>query len=305
MRLQYYEPTAQWYPEPRLSGSYQFHKIWRAKASFGVNHQFLNEIIELDLESLGGSTPIWVLANGEEVSLPSSREYNFGLIGQKNAWLIDLEFYHKRVSNLSSLELLTRNVGQTMFNVADSRSIGMDLLLKRRWGPVRSWIIYTLSRVEARFPEIGNGFSPADNDQRHQLKWVGTYEKNSWLLSLGWQFRSGARFTEVDNIDEPPGEEFSNAFEIDFSRGINTGTLPNYHRLDFSVFYSWGKQSKGLFGKIGLSALNIYGRENPLSISYVPFPDFTEEGEEIIVWREIEKFGLGFTPNLSLSIRWR
>ncbi|MEM9260218.1 MAG: hypothetical protein AAGA62_11265, partial [Bacteroidota bacterium] len=175
-------------------------------------------------------------------------------------------------------------------------------LLKRRWGPARSWIIYTLSKVEARFLEIGNGFSPADNDQRHQLKWVGSYEKKRWLFSLGWQFRSGARFTQV--VEESSGEEIPDAYEIDFSQGINTGVLPNYHRLDFSVFYRWGSKKRGLFGKVGLSALNLYNRENQLSISYAPATDYTEEGREITVWQEIEKLGLGFTPNISLSLSW-
>ncbi|MEM9528435.1 MAG: TonB-dependent receptor plug domain-containing protein, partial [Bacteroidota bacterium] len=165
-RFQYYAPTARWYPEPRLTGSYQLNDTWRIKAGFGVNHQFLSEVLEIDLENLGANIPFWVLADGENINLPNSHEFNFGFIGQKRGWLFDVEVYHKRVRNLSSVEFLERDDDQAVFSPADSRSSGIDFLLKRRWGPVRSWIIYTLSNVEARFPRIGSRFSPADNDQR-------------------------------------------------------------------------------------------------------------------------------------------
>ncbi|MEM6769755.1 MAG: hypothetical protein AAF597_04135, partial [Bacteroidota bacterium] len=81
--------------------------------------------------------------------------------------------------------------------------------------------------------------------------------------------------------------------------------LAAFHRLDFSAFYQWGKTGtdKGLKGKVGLSLLNLYGRENTLGAGLSEeFDDFTGfPTQETVLVRN----GLGFTPNLSLSIGWQ
>jgi len=94
--------------------------------------------------------------------------------------------------------------------------------------------------------------------------------------------------------------------------GLNAGTLSAFHRLDFSAFYQWGvgPKARGLQGKIGLSLLNIYNRRNTIGRVYryedvdPDQPIFGEDHNASVV-NSIERFGLGFTPNLSLFIGWK
>lgn len=312
MRLQYYAPTNTVYAEPRLTTSYQLTSDLRLKAGYGENHQFFNEIVELDFDQLSGVTPLWALADGEDILVSGAREATLGALWQKKGWLIDVEAYHKRIDNFSSLNLLSSSDDpeDTFFNGA-SRSIGADLLVKKRWKSFHSWAIYSLSKTDWRFFEISDDFFPAANDRRHQLKWVNSFEANHWLFSLGWQYRTGNRFspaTDTDIIIAVEGMEPNNIQR----EGLNAGALPDFHRLDFSAFYQWGvgPKARGLQGKIGLSLLNIYNRKNARSRVYryqaVDFeqPPFGEEHSTFLV-ESIEKFGLGFTPNLSLFIGWR
>lgn len=312
MRLQYYAPTNTVYAEPRLTANYQLTKDFLLKAGYGENHQFFNEIIELDFDQLSGVTPLWALADGEDILVSGASEATLGALWQKKGWLVDVEAYHKRISNFSSLNLLssTEDPEDTFFNGA-SRSIGVDLLVKKRWRNFRSWAIYSLSKTDWRFNEISDDFFPAANDRRHQLKWVNSYETDHWLFSLGWQYRTGNRFSPALDTDIIVTVGETDPTEIQ-REGLNAGALSSFHRLDLSAFYQWGSKrgARGLHGKVGLSLLNIYNRENARSRIYryqeTSFQEPPFGGDHRMFFVEsIEKFGLGFTPNLSVFFGWR
>ncbi|MEO0733580.1 MAG: TonB-dependent receptor plug domain-containing protein [Bacteroidota bacterium] len=311
LRLHYYSFTDRVYPEPRLTASYALSPSWTLKAGYGHNHQFITEIIEIAPNQFGSNVPLWTLSDGFEFSVPRAHELTFGLLGQGKSWLFDLELYHKRIGNLPTLDRLPASEEDfdedDFFSFGRSRSTGADLLLKKRWGKFRSWVIYTLSKTDWQFDDLGPGFVAASNDRRHQLKWVGTFTADRWLFSLGWRFHSGAPFTEPAIEDAIFDPELPEAVPIDFGQDFNNASLSNFHRLDFSVFYRWGKakNQRGLGGSIGFSALNLYDRHNELGVRYQSFSEFELEDEEVPLWQEIRKFGLGFTPNLSVSVHWR
>jgi len=96
MRLQYYAPTNTTYVEPRLTTSYQLTKDLRLKAGYGQNHQFFSEVVELEFDQLSGVTPLWALADGEDILVSGAREATLGALWQKKGWLIDVEAYHKQ-----------------------------------------------------------------------------------------------------------------------------------------------------------------------------------------------------------------
>jgi hypothetical protein len=311
MRLQYYAPTNSVYAEPRLTTNYRLSNDLMLKAGYGVNHQFFNEIVELDFDQLSGVTPLFALADGEELLVSGSREGTIGALWQKKEWLVDVEVYHKRIDNFSSLNLLNSADSEDTFFNGASRSIGVDLLIKKRWNRFRSWAIYSLSKTDWRLTEFSDEFFPAANDRRHQLKWVNSFETDHWLFSLGWQYRTGNRFSPATDTDIifTVGEEDPTIIQRE---GLNAGALPAFHRLDLSAFYQWGgKQgARGLHGKVGLSLLNIYGRKNARSRIYryqetgFQQPPFGENHRMFFV-ESIEKFGLGFTPNLSIFVGWK
>jgi outer membrane cobalamin receptor len=304
LRMQYYQPTAKVYPEPRISGSFQINDKWILKAGYGENHQFPLEIITLDAERLSATTPLWTLADGERTQVLASKESSFGISGQPKGWLIDLELYHKRVDGLSTLGSTLENEG---FLNGNSRSKGLDLLIKKRWNNFRTWAIYSLSRTEWRFPfrETATGpkpgYFPADNDRRHQLRVVNTYHHKNWSFSLGWRIHTGSRYTlpgqiriRTRNGDAVP--------IINVRPGpLNTEKLPPFHRLDLSAFYDFtSPNDRGLIGKVGFSLLNLYGRNNSLGRQFLV--QYDNENDPPIYIEQVDKLGLGFTPNLVVKV---
>lgn len=294
LRLHHYTPTGKLYLEPRLSGSYQLSEPWHLKAGYGHNHQFFGEIIQLDLNQVSNSVPLWVLADGIDLDVSQAREATFGVIGKTKGWILDIEGYYKTISNLPALNLLPNEPDDANFSPGTAKTIGADVLIKKRWPNFRSWVIYSISKSDWQFDEIREEPFSANTDRRHQLKWVNTFEANGWLFSLGWRFNSG-----VPNI---PLSGFTDQFD---PMTFNTERTGPDHRLDLSLFYQWeAPQQKGLNAKVGVSLLNIYGRENPLRSSYRVVEEETPFGFESII-EEVPKYGLGFTPNLSVSFSWQ
>ncbi|MEM9835909.1 MAG: TonB-dependent receptor plug domain-containing protein [Bacteroidota bacterium] len=305
IRLQYYNLLEQVYAEPRLSARYQLGTGWLLKAAFGVNHQFLNQITELNFNSVLPNRPFWVLSQRDELSVPRAHELSVGFSGRQGGWLFDVEAYYKKIDAISSLSL-PNTVGEDgqefidFFAEGASRSMGLDVLARKRWGNFRSWMIYTFSKTDLRFEEIDDEYFPAFNDQRHQFNWVNTLRAGPFLFSLGWRIRTGARFTPTNiQVPEEPDEDIE--FELD---DPNTATLPTYHRMDFSAFYQWqSKKQPGPKVKIGVSLLNLYRRSNLLNRNF--FVDFEEErGILPFAVEEINQFGLGITPNISVKVQW-
>ncbi|MEL6143557.1 MAG: hypothetical protein AAFU67_18295, partial [Bacteroidota bacterium] len=145
-------------------------------------------------------------------------------------------------------------------------------------------------------------------DLRHQLKWVNTLEIRNWLFSAGWTFHSGARFSPIDSFAATIDEDNVEDVLLDLERrGINSGRLPVYHRLDLSIFYHWKPKNKKQkwYGRFGISLLNVYGRANPISFNYLVREVEINEDEEEFFLQELEKIGLGFTPNISVKIGWK
>jgi hypothetical protein len=301
LRLQYYEPTAKVYAEPRLSLGYRLSEDWLLKAAYGENHQFTQEIVNLNPQRISAMGSLWTLADDGRLPVAAGKEASLGLSGEAGDWFFDGEAYYKRVKGITTLNSLLPQAGLPK---GDSHAAGIDLLVKRRWANWRSWAIYTLSKTEWRFSEFGPDYFPADNDRRHQLQLVHTYANKGWSASIGWRIHSGVRYTaskEVLTQARPGSDRLVTRLE---TGPVNGARLPAFHRLDVSIFRDFAPPGKRWNGRIGLSILNLYGRENILERRYLvnvtglPAPDRYE-------LEELNRFGLGFTPDLSLRIGFR
>lgn len=298
LRLQYYGPTQRIYPEPRLNGSYRINDNWLVKAAYGENHQFPLEVIQLNPPRVSGTLPLWLLADGERVEVPTAREVSTGFTGQSGSWLFDLEAYHKGVENISSLNTTIR--GREYTN-GTSRSFGLDLLVRKRWKNWRAWLIYSLSRTDWRFPTISSGgFFPADNDRRHQLRLMGSWQHERWSFTAGWRLHSGQRYTDVEDV-ALRGLSVARLL----NGPANEAVLPVYHRLDASAFYVWTpKSNRSWRGELGVSLLNIYGRENYLERRFL-VQDTGQSFPNRFVPTAFDKVALGFTPNFTIRLAFR
>jgi outer membrane cobalamin receptor len=299
LRLQYYAPTEKLYREPRVSANYRLSNHWLLKAAYGENHQFPLEIIQLNPQQVSGTLPLWTLADGDRVQVPTSREVSAGFSGQPGTWLFDLEVYHKRVENISTLNTTVR---ERDFTSGDSRSYGLDLLVRKRWKKLRGWVIYSLSRTDWRFPDTRkSAYFPADNDRRHQLRLMGSWQNERWSFTAGWRVHSGQRYTAPEEVELRRGQTIARLRP----GPTNGAALPVFHRLDASAFYTWTPpRATNWRGNIGLSLLNIYGRENYLARQYL-LRDTEQSSLNRFQSTAFDKIALGFTPNLTVRVGFR
>ena len=118
--------------------------------------------------------------------------------------------------------------------------------------------------------------------------------RSNWLFSLGWNYRTGAPFTQATAFNQVTEE-------IVFGP-INGRRFPDYHRLDTSAQYRFKLSSKGKStGMIGVSLQNIYNRQVPLSVFY-RVDDDQQTGELEI--DQLEQLSLGLTPNFLFRLNF-
>ncbi|MEM6769057.1 MAG: TonB-dependent receptor [Bacteroidota bacterium] len=303
LRLPWYGPTDQLYFEPRLNASYRLTDNWLIKGGYGRNHQFPLQVIELNQVNVSGAATIWTLANGREFPVQAAHEFSVGISGQPKSWFFDLELYHKRVDGLAATSL---NLEVDTFATGSSRAIGADLLIRKRWGNWRTWLVYSLSKTEWDFPLVSEeGFFPADLDRRHQLRLVQTYSNGRWTLSAGWQLQSGAPFsTTRAELNRDDGSTFG--WQL-VQEDINDKRLSLYHRADFSVAYEWSPaKARDWTGGITFSLINLYNRDNVLERNFIRARNEDRQpGELGVIASPVDRLGLGLTPNVSVRVGWR
>ena len=144
-------------------------------------------------------------------------------------------------------------------------SYGLELYLEK---PLSGWILGSLSYTYARSLRTFRNFNrdrrfPYDYDRPHDL-----YLSLDWRLSERWSVVSAFALSSGLPVSQPT------ANAIDFQgntypvlQEYNNGRLPLYHRADLLVSRQRrtrrGKESHFKFG-----IYNLYGRRNPLFMSY-------------------------------------
>lgn len=309
LRYNYFNLANAHFLEPRFSIQWQATPSFRLKLNGGLHHQFISQLIELDFNTLGVNNEIWILADEEENSVIRSQQLAAGFIFKKKGWQIDVEGYAKRLLNITSLSTSFGSQFTDNFSTGSSDIIGVDVLVKKRWKNYRSWISYTWSNADYNFPELSDNSFPAFHDQRHTLGWMHLFKWHPLEISLGWNYHSGLPYTPLSNteietvIEEEEGEEYLVANPV--LGIINSGRLPHYHRLDFSMVYTFPhKLTNKWKGRVGFSFTNIYNRDNFFSRTFTQsILDEDDDPNEVEVL-EVEKYLIEFTPNILFRIEW-
>lgn len=133
---------------------------------------------------------------------------------------------------------------------------------------------YSLSRV-VRDDGVREYFPHFD--RRHNTNIVLTVfldKKKNWETNVRWNYGSGFPFTPTVGYyaQQPFVDQFGNpAVNADYTRGngepgviyseLNSGRLPQYHRLDISVRRIWTFANDGELD-LSFGATNLYDRAN-------------------------------------------
>ena len=255
--------------EPRFSTSYKLTDNSSIKASYARTTQNLHL---LSNSTSSNPTDVWVPNTnnvkpeiGDQVSLGYYRNL------KENAYELSAEIYYRYMQNQidyrNGAQLIANTNVESQLIYGHGRAYGLELYARKKVGQLTGWISYTLSRTERQFPGVNNDtWYPAMQDRTHDLSVVAIYKLNKkWTLSSDFVYYTGNAVTWPSGKYEVEGQV---AFLYTNRNGYR---MPPYNRLDFSATLQ-GKKTKKTDSYWIFSCYNVYGRENPYSISFEQDP---------------------------------
>lgn len=301
LRLNYYLGTKKTYVEPRLRLAYQLSNHWSLHANAGQYHQFMSRLIEFKTNADGISNPIWILSGAKrvlninrEIPVLKAQQYQLGTVFDKKSWVVDIQAYYKKISGLTSLSIGFEDIPKEEYDQGVSTIRGIDFLIKKRWKRYRTWLSYTLSKVDYNFPKFSRRIFNASYDQTHFLHWTNMYKIGNLEFSLGWKLTSGKPYTKMKDFKRKMD---MSGYNLIYG-GFNKERLPLQHRLDASISYHFKTKSR-FKGMIGLSFFNIYNQQNIYNREY--FLTVLDMKPKI---EFKDRKTLNFTPNVVLRVEW-
>lgn len=299
LRYSYFGELNRHYLAPRLRLWYNMtgHISWQG--NLGRYYQYTSQLVQFRGDFLGIDTPIWVLSDDMGVPVIDATQYQLGVIFNKNAWVIDVQAYIKKIDGLSSLATAF-NAGPTQIKPGSSSSRGIDILVKKRWNNFRAWASYSFSKATYQFPTFIYPEFSAPFDQRHGLDLATQWSAGHFELALGFNICSGTPYSIMSDFEYVPGN-MGHLLTVPIYESYYENHLQIQHHLDASALYKFGeKRHKKLHGVIGISIFNIYNQKNIYSREY--FIGKTPDGTDEIKVNDYE--GLGFTPNAVIRVEW-
>jgi len=284
------------YFEPRIALVTNVTDKLKLKVSTGKHFQFVSQLVAFNTNNLGFNNQFWVTAhnadNSDDVTIPviESNQWMGGFIYQNGSWTLDIEGYVKELVGITTFSSSFFDLNDKQFSSGNSRTRGIDFLIKKRIKRYRSWVSYSISKTKYEFPAISLQPIIASHDQTYILKWVHLYKTKSFEFSLGLEYRSGLPASMASLVNN----------RIEYSDPPNNIRLKNYFRLDGSIIYNFGSPNK-LNGFVGFSLQNIGNRTNILGRNYI-LDEMNNSSTPILL--EINERGLKFTPNISVNIRF-
>jgi len=265
--------------EPRLSLSYQLNKTSSVKAGYTKSSQYIHL-----LSNTTSATPLDVWApSGKFIKPQISNQYALGYFKNINnkMYSLEAEVYYKatdnRIDYIDGANLIGNNNIETEILNGESKSYGLELLLRKNKGRFTGWFAYTLSKSEQRTLggiAGGSGINNGDwyntaYDRTHDFSLTGVYKYNDkWAFSTNFIFQTGRPVTYPNAQYQYEGISIANYSDRNESR------LPTYHRIDISATYTPNKKPNNKWkGEWVFGIYNLYNRKNAASISFAQNTD--------------------------------
>ena len=318
MRFSHYSSLNKFLVEPRVNFEYPISDKLRFKTAIERRNQPISQLVEFNHTELRLENNLWRLSDEDQFPLLSSNQISGGLLFHQKNFNIDIDAYYKELEGLTTFTSGFSNPLENL-EIGESTIKGLDILLKYQKNNYKIWAGYTWNDITFQFPNLAETADefPGNNDITHQFRLSNTLHLDQWQFSLGWQYRSGKPITPVNSYEIKIDADGENAGVVNFG-AVNSDRLPDFHRLDASVLYDFKINSgdKKLKAQIGLSVLNIYNRVQPLNLIYKaerkPLDDggiavegtdgSSTEELELILEQVIQRFSLGFTPNIVFRV---
>ncbi|MDW3652305.1 MAG: carboxypeptidase-like regulatory domain-containing protein [Bacteroidia bacterium] len=259
--------------DPRLSVRYQVDESSQLKLSFGNYHQYL-QLISNSISPFT-SLEIWAPA-GPNIFPQSSQQWSLGYLKffKEARMEISAAAYHKKMRGQVDYEphatVYLNPLFEGELRFGETRSYGIEFLLKKDFGRLNGWLSYTYSRSFRRTLGINNSLEyPAVQDRPHDFSVFVNYQMSDRILaSAYWTTYSGATFsspTAYLNFNDQPVPIFGER---------NNDRLPTYNRMDISFRLRLNKDvSRKYQHSLAVSIYNVLGHVNPFIIQFNKIPD--------------------------------
>jgi len=295
--------------EPRLRIDYKLSKLLSLHSSYGLYHQVLGQVEVFKGDNLGFQTSHWELFGGgkENLKVQKSEMFQAGLIFQAKDWVIDLQAYRRKVNGISSRAYSIETISANQPEDGKSNIIGIDLLVKKRFGNFRTWLSYSLSKSDLTFKIDSlnrNSTFPSNYDQRHILDWSNQLRLNNWHFSAGVKLSSGLPYTEMTGFEYLPRNlEVAPADQPNYKGiygPINARNLPFNKTVNISANYQLKPLNQKWKAHFTASIINLLNAKNIYERNYA----LIGNNEDIDEIKPIDKTNLPFTPNISVRFKW-
>ncbi len=306
VRLNYFDRTKKFYPEPRLSVLYQWNSALLLKLSAGRINQYIQRI---RAQSLYLNTPdYWRLAGDGDIPVLQSNQIIAGFNYELDSWTFDVESYFKY--NTGATEFLGVFSGYQDAYPASGfttngiisgtgTSKGIDCTIQRERGRHHGWISYSLMKSSSKYDQLDQFEVRERFAQTHELKIYYEIEFKHWDLSLFWIYGSGRPYTPLLGVDVVELINGQQSRQPVFGP-VNSATLPDYHRLDFTGSFKF--MLGRVEGKIILSLFNVYNHQNIKDVQYLAIRNGLEVSNFDVAERKI---GMqGFLPSLLIQLKF-
>jgi len=251
--------------EPRFSASYQLSDPSSIKFSYTRNVQNLHL---LSNSTSSSPTDLWVPSSNnirpeiaDQIALGYYRNFS------NNGYEFSTEVYYKilqdQIDYKNGAELIGNENVESQLLYGQGRAYGLELYLKKKFGKLTGWISYTLSKSERKFQDINaDTWFNATQDHTHDLSLVGIYKASKkWTLSSTFVYVTG------NPVTWPDGKYQVNGQAVFLYSNRNGYRMPAYNRLDIGATLE-GKKTARHESSWTFSVYNLYGRENPYTITF-------------------------------------
>ncbi len=274
------EQIAQTYivPEPRLSISQMLSSNASLKLSYVRNSQFLHLISNA---TSANPTDKWISSNNS-IKPGISDQVSIGYyqnIGN-GRFELSTEAYYKGMQNevdyKDGADVYGADAIETQLLIGKGRAYGIELLLKKKTGRLTGWVGYTLSRSERKINGINYGdWYAMRQDKTHDISVVGIYSlTKKWTISGTFVYSTG------NAVSFPSGKYNTAGNTVFYYTERNGYRMPDYHRLDVAATKQLSH--KGRFSsELSLGVYNIYGHDNPYTITFRQSNDNPEKTEAV------------------------
>ncbi|MFK7982599.1 MAG: carboxypeptidase-like regulatory domain-containing protein [Saprospiraceae bacterium] len=236
------------------------------KFSFASMQQYLHL---LTTDNGGFPTDLWLPVT--ETVRPQSGWIVAAQIARTfNNLELSIEPYYRVLKNSIAYRegksILNPEDWQQKITQGQGKMYGTELLLRKKKGKLNGWLAYTLSWSKRQFDELNNSkWYPYTYDRRHNLSIVANYQLGKhWQLSSNWVYYTGQAYSIPTHLFPTPSSAFpvssQNIPNLLFLNGLNNFRFSDYHRLDISLGFIWGKQESK--NSLTLGVYNAYDRQN-------------------------------------------